>query len=662
MHKVRVMLTLLPLAVLAGCSASEPTHDWISYGGDVGGMRYSAHDQIDRDNVAELELAWTYQTNEESLLPPNFFVFHSLHGTPLLTPPEAGSSLLFCTDFNRIIALDPATGAERWVFNPEVALERFGQYKCRGVSIWHDMLALPGAACEWRVFTNTSDRRLFAVDARTGERCAAFGDNGEVDVNPIIEATEPKGNIKAVQFWAPPAVVGDIIVASATVHSKGRLVTSYPGQVRGFSARNGEFVWAFDVVPRNPGDPEAENWTPESLGITGAGSPWAFLSVDEKRDLVFLPTSSVSPDYYGGTRPGDNRYATSLVALRGATGELVWHFQFTHHDVWNYDPAAQPILATVTKFGRRQDMAVQLTKAGMLWALDRETGEPVFGAEERAVSTYGVPGEVLSPTQPFPLKPRPLVPITISPDDAFGFDEADRQACRKLIEGYRHGPIYTPPSSRGTIMFPQPGGGTNWGGGAFDPRRNLLITNVSRQPDVIRLVPKDQLDMKKSAGPGAGRPGGAPAYIEGTDYGVQVGPLVSPSGVFCTPPPWSTLVAVNLANGNIEWEVPLGSTTEYADRGVPVVEGITAMGGPTVTAGGLVFIGATTDEKFRAFDTDTGELLWEVKVPSAAMSQPMSYMIDGRQYVVIIAAGHQFFYRQKITGDIVAFALPEDRL
>jgi quinoprotein glucose dehydrogenase len=350
-----------------------------------------------------------------------------------------------------------------------------------------------------------------------------------------------------------------------------------------------------------------------------------------------------------------------LVALRGSTGELVWHFQFTHHDVWNYDPAAQPILATVTKLWRQQDMAVQLTKAGMLWALDRDTGEPVFGVEERAVSTHGVPGEVLSPTQPFPVKPPPLVPIMISPDDAFGFDETDRLACRKLIEGYRHGPIYTPPSSRGTIMFPQPGGGTNWGGGAFDPQRNLLVTNVSRQPDVIRLVPKDQLDMKKSAGPGAGRPGGAPAYIEGTDYGVQIGALVSPSGVFCTPPPWSTLVAVDLASGDIEWEVPLGSTTEYADRGAPVVEGITAMGGPTVTAGGLVFIGATVDEKFRAFDTDTGELLWEVKVPSAAMSQPMSYMIDGRQYVVIIAAGHQFFHRENVTGDIVAFALPEER-
>jgi len=647
------MLTLL--AGLTGCVGAGTASDWISYGGDVGGMRYSPHDQINRDNVAELELAWTYQTNEKSILPDKFFAFHSLHGTPLLTPADAGQSLVFCTEFNRIIALDPKTGAERWVFNPKVALERFGQYKCRGLSIWHDDKAPQGSKCEWRIYTNTSDRRLFAVDAKTGERCSGFGDNGEVDIAPLIEMTVPKGNLKAVQFWAPPAVVNDVIVTSPSVHSKNVLPKSYPGVVRGFDARTGEFVWAFDVVPRNPGDPEAENWDVEALANTGGGTPWAFLSVDEARDLVFLPTSSVSPDYYGGTRPGDNRYATSLVVLKGATGEMVWHFQFTHHDVWNYDPAAQPILATVD--GR--DLVAQLTKAGMVWVLDRDTGEPVFGVEERAVPTDGVPGEVLSPTQPFPLKPPSLVPTEISPDDAWGLNDKDQQDCRKQIESMRYGSIYTPITTQGTVLVPQPGGGTNWGGGAFDPERNLLITNVGRKPDAIRLVPQTELNMKQSTAPGAGRPGGAPAFIQGTGYGIQVGALVSPSGVLCTAPPWSTLVAVNLASGDIQWEVPLGWTEEYADRGAPRIDGIMAMGGPTVTGGGLVFIGATTDEKFRAFDTDTGELLWEIDVPSAAMSQPMSYMVDGRQYVVTIAAGHQFFHRDNITDDIVAFALPE---
>ena len=653
-----IYVLALWLMLMSGCTSHAVTSDWISYGGDPGGMRYSAHDQINRDNVTQLQPAWTYQTDEKSLLPDKFFAFHSLHGTPVLAPTEAGASLVFCTDFNRIIALDPATGEERWVFDPHVKLERFGQYKCRGVSIWRDSQARSGDACAWRVYTNTSDRRLFAVDLMNGEACGDFGDGGEVDISPLIADTRPRGNIKAVQFWAPPAVVGDVVVTSPTVHSKNNLVESYPGHVRGFHARTGELIWTFDVVPRDLDGLENTGWTEEGLRVTGGGTPWSFLSVDERRDLVFLPTSSVSPDYYGGTRPGDNRYATSLVVLKGATGEMVWHFQFTHHDVWNYDPAAQPILATATRDGSEHELAVQLTKSGLVWVFHRATGEPFFGVEERQVPTDGVPGEVLSPSQPFPLKPPPLVPMTISPDDAWGFDEADRTACRERIAGLRYGDIYTPPTINGTALRPQPGGGTNWGGGAFDPARNLLVTHVATTADWIKLIPEEQLDMEEATGPGAGRPGGSPGYIQGAGYGVQINTLYSPTGVPCTAPPWSKLMAVDLATGDIRWEVPLGRTGEYADRGVPVVEGIFAMGGPMVTAGGLSFIGASADEQFRAFDTDSGKLLWETQLPSAAMSIPMSYMVDGRQYVVTVAAGHQFMHRHNVTDHIVAFALP----
>lgn len=659
---IQIRNVLLSVAlVLAGCSTAvnKADSEWISYGGDPGGMRYAAADQINRDNVAQLEQAWSYRTGAGEKVPQGTFVFHSLHATPLLTPVEAGQSIVFCSDFNRIIALDPVTGAERWVFDPQVNIEPFGQYKCRGVSIWHDTRARSGAACEWRVYTATSDRRLFAVDVRNGERCADFGVNGEVDINPLIRATEPEGDIKTVQFWAPPAIVGEIVAVSATVHSKGKQVRSYPGRVRGFDTRSGELQWWFDPVPRNPNDPEAANWSAEALANTGSASAWAWMSVDEERDLLFVPTSDASPDYYGGTRPGDNRYATSLVVLKGSTGKPVWHFQFTHHDVWNYDPAAQPLLTELTRAGVTQPVVVQTTKAGMVWVLDRDTGEPVFGFEERPVPTDGVPGEVLSPTQPFPLAPPPLSPTKISPDDAWGLDAADREFCREAIASRRHGSIYEPPSLGGTIMFPQPGGGVNWGGGAFDPSRNLLITNISIQADSIRLIPTAELDMKKATGPGAGRPGGLPGYINGTDYGVQIGPLVSPSGVLCTAPPWSKLVAVDLAAGTVRWEVPLGATSEYADRGAPLIEGITAMGGPLVTGGGLIFIGATKDEKFRAFATDTGELLWEFDLPSAAMANPMSYAINGRQYVVIAAGGHQFFHRENVTDYLLAFALDE---
>jgi quinoprotein glucose dehydrogenase len=302
---------------------------------------------------------------------------------------------------------------------------------------------------------------------------------------------------------------------------------------------------------------------------------------------------------------------------------------------------------------------VQTTKAGFVWVFDRESGEPVFGVEERPVPTDGLPGEVLSPTQPFPLAPPPLSPTDISVDDAWGLDEADREYCREAIANHRHGSIYEPLSTGGTIMYPQPGGGVNWGGGAFDPERNLLVTNISQQADIIKLIPEAELDMKKAKGPGAGRPGGAPGYIAGTGYGVQIGPLTSPSGVLCTAPPWSSLVAVDLVKGEVRWEVPLGTTDEYADRGAPLIEGITAMGGPLVTGGGLIFIGATIDEKFRAFDTDTGKILWEEKIPSAAMANPMSYEIDGKQYVVVVSAGHQFYYRENLKDYVLAFALGE---
>lgn len=653
---VKAPFICLILMAMPGLAVAE---GWISYGGDKGGTRYSELDQINRDNVQDLEVAWTYRTGELQRR-PNFFVFHSLHGTPILTPEQAGRSLLLCTDFNRIISLDPATGEENWMFDPEVELEPFGQYKCRGVSLWHDENAPLEQVCAWRVYTNTSDRRLFAVDARTGERCPDFGQNGEVDINPLILASQPKGDIKGVQLWSAPAVVGDVVVVSSTVHSKSHLAKSFSGEIRGFDARTGEFRWKFDPVPRNPGDPEAANWPEQALRNTGAGNTWGFMSVDDERDLLFLPTSNASPDYFGGTRPGDNRYTSSLVVLKGSTGQLVWHFQMIHHDVWNYDPAAQPILATITRDGEELPVAVQLTKSGFAWVFDRETGEPFFGFEERPVPTDGVPGEVLSPTQPFPLAPPALVPTGITPDDAWGFTLFDKAACRREIESRRYGEMYTPTAMRGTVLYPQPGGGVNWGGGAFDPTRNLLITNVSRIPEVLRLIPKDELDMTAARAPGAGRPGGPPVYIEGTEYGVQTGPLLSPFGAPCTAPPWTTLIAVDLDKGIIKWQVPLGSIEKFAPLGLPLTLGAPAYGGPMVTAGGLIFIGATADEKFRAFDIDTGDKLWQVNIPRSAHSMPMSYEIDGRQYVVTIAAGHQFLDRQDVTDHIVAYALPEE--
>jgi len=414
----------------------------------------------------------------------------------------------------------------------------------------------------------------------------------------------------------------------------------------------------FDPVPRNPGDPEAANWTPESLIKTGGANVWTLMSVDTERDLVFLPTSSASPNYYGGTRPGDNRYANSVVALRGSTGELVWHYQIVHHDVWDWDLPAQPMLVDISRSDENFPAVVQLTKHGLVFVFHRETGDPLFPIEERPVPTDGVPGEVLSPTQPFPTAPPPLTRQGITPDDAWGFTFYDEGECRKIIEGLKYGEIFTPPSTQGTINMP--GMVNNWGTGAFDPGRNLLITNIQSMPSYIRLVPNVDVDPGLAQAPMAGLPGGPPGYIIGTPYAIERGTpkIFSPFGAPCTKPPWYSLAAVDLDEGTIKWSVPLGTLDRLIPVPIPLKLGAPGIGGPIVTAGGLIFIGATSDEKFRAFDIDTGDELWKVDIPTAAMATPMTYMSGGRQFVVVAAGGHHAFYRQKAGDHVLAFALP----
>ena len=460
-----------------------------------------------------------------------------------------------------------------------------------------------------------------------------------------------------VVFRGPPAVVNGVAVVGSQV--RGGLRADGPsGMVRAFDARTGALRWTFDPVPRDPEDPMYASWGGAANSI-GATNVWAPMAVDEERDLVFLPTTTPSNDYYGGQRPGKNRYSNSVVALRGATGEVVWHFQLLHHDVWDFDIPAQPILIDLERGGVKVPALVQITKLGFVFVFNREIGEPLFPIEERPVPQGGVEGEQLSPTQPFPLAPPPFVKQGVTAEDAWGFTFVDRLYCKKKFAAHRLGDMYTPPSLEGTVLMPGLSGGGNWGGGAYDPGSGLLVVNSIRIPSMIRLVPasetEDRVKMLNSitahvstADPQSGAP-----YIAEPDF------VFSPFGAPCTAPPWGGLTAIDLNAGTIKWDVALGSIHRMLPLPLPFTWnlGTPVAGGPIVTAGGLVFVASTIDRMFRAFDIETGEELWQTDLPVNGNATPMTYEAGGRQLVVIAAGGHSYLGGE--LGDyVIAYALP----
>ena len=629
----RKLLLAATAALLAGGASAD---EWMSYGRDPGGTRFSPLTQITPENVASLRPAWTFHTGD---------IADGSHGgvrsgfetTPLL----ADGRLYLTTPFNRVIALDPATGRQLWAYDPKIdKTQPYGDGLInRGVAAWRDPKAA-GGRCALTLYEATLDARLVAIDAASGAPCTGFGAQGEVDLRQVA-------NYRAgwYHMTSPPVVLDGVVVVGSAIDDNAR--AEMPDEVvRGFDARTGKLLWKWEPLER-PAGVAPEAWH------TGAGNAWSILSADPERHLVYVPTGSASPDYYGGLRPGDNRWADSVVALNPRTGKVVWGFQLVHHNLWDYDTAAAPLVTRISLDGRQTPVLIAGNKSGMLYVLDPSTGKPVLPIEERPVPQSTVPGEVTSPTQPFPTTLPALAPQTLSPDEAWGLTDADRKACQAALQSIAGFSVFSPPSLTGAIAVPGAFGGINWSGFAWDARHQHLIVAISNLPFKVQLIPSDKFkagqrtDFRAAVAPQTGAP-----------YAMARGPMRAPSGLPCIQPPWGELVAVDLAAGKIAWRRPLGTMDEVFPGIGKTAPGSVTLGGPIVTASGLVLIGGTMDRHFRAFSAETGQELWAAELPASAHASPITYEVGGKQFVVIAAGGSAKVDEEGLGDSLIAYALP----
>lgn len=602
---------------------------WEHYGGSLKGDRYATPSSITPASVAHLAKAWTYRTGDTS----DGSEFDGNRSNFKATPVLIRNKLIFSTGFNRVIALDPVTGKELWSFDPGVDFSRSysEMFTSRGVAVWADTNE-GSESCPARVFVGTFDARLIALDANTGNLCVDFGRKGQIDLS--------KG-IRRYRKWdysltSPPTVVGNLVIVGSSIGDNGA-ANLESGIVRAFDARDGSLAWLWDPIPRSERHPGSASWSNVRGNRTGAANVWSVMSADTERDLVFLPTTSPSPDFYGGERLGDNAYANSVVALKASTGKFVWGYQTIRHDLWDYDLAAQPLLFEhVAADGKKRPAVAQASKTGFVFVLDRETGEPLHPVEDRIVPQTDVPGEETSKTQPFP-KLR-LHTTDVQPLPIWEYTAEHRESCERLLKGIRYEGIFTPPSLEGTLLYPGNPGGTNWGSMAYDEVNRIGYVIVNRLPTVVKLIPRSQFRQADREG----TLNGARAQHteqEGTPYGMARFDLFH-EDLPCLKGPWSTLVAVNLDRGEVIWETSVGSLswTEVSDE---VAQwGYFTFGGPMVTRGGVVFFATPNDMKLRALDGADGNVVWSRDLPAGVHSTPMAYRYDGDDYVVVTAGGY----------------------
>jgi quinoprotein glucose dehydrogenase len=600
----------------ARAAVKDPAREWQHYGGDPGASRYSPLNQINRSNASRLKVAWVHRTEDSVERPAT---------TIECTPIVVDGVMYITTAMLQVRALDAATGKPIWNFDHSAGTRRRGAPGVnRGVTFWED----PGNPKDQRIYAPVRNL-LYCLNAATGKLIPGFANEGVLDLSKDFDPDRPE---LPARLTSPVVFYKDMIITGGGGGDGPE--PQAPGHIRGYDARTGKRKWIFHTIPK-PGEFGHDTWGGDSWKTAGGTNNWGGLSMDVKRGWVFVSTGSPSFDYYGGFRKGTNLFGNSVIALNALTGERIWHYQLVHHDVWDYDLPCQPALITIRRGGRTIDAVAQMTKMGMVFLFERATGKPIFPIEERTVPPSDVPGEQLWPTQPFPVKPPPLNRLGFTEEDITNLSPESHAAIRKIWSESRAGKIYTPPSKQGTIVHPGFRGGVLWGGCSSDPKRNRLFVNSDENTNRLAI---DQ------APPDRGYPYQLTQRIR----------LYDPERYPAIKPPWGYMSAIDLEKGEFAWRVVNGEFPELKARGIPKT-GTPTNGGSIATAGGLVFMAGTFDEKIRAFDSDTGEIVWEHQLEAAGFATPCTYEVNGKQYVTIAAGGGNGFTKP---GDqFVTFAL-----
>lgn len=644
---------IVPTQVPLPAAENPRAADWTAYGRNNAATRFSPLTEINRDNVGSLERVWSYRTRD---LPPQRV---DDKWAPETTPLKVGESLYMCSATNILISLDAATGRERWRYDPGVSTDHIPySASCRGVAYHEDPELDPQAPCRSRVIEGTLDARLIAVDADTGQLCQDFGTNGEVNLLEGMGVTVPG----YVAVTSPPTIVRGVAVVGHQVLD-GQKEDAPSGVIRGYDATTGELAWAWDM-----GRPDEKGLPPEGEVYTrGTPNAWTTFSGDEDLGLVYIPMGNSAVDYFSGNRSeAEQQYSTALVALDVTTGDVSWSFQTVYNDVWDYDLGSQGTLLDFPVDGEPVPAVILPTKMGDIYVLDRETGEPLTEVEERQVPQTALPDEQLSDVQPFSVGMPSLAKADLTGKDTWGITPLDQLWCRIQFHRAHYEGIYTPPSKdRRWIQYPGYNGGNDWGGASVDTDRNVLVANYTDVPMFNRLLTREEADEQgliPLGEPGGSTSSGGAVPQEGSPYGVSIEPWRLFTGVLCNDPPFGGIMAIDLDTREVLWDVPLGTARNNGPFGIPSLLpfdiGTPNNGGSAITAGGLIFIAAATDDLIRAIDIETGEVLWQDHLPAGGQATPIVYEANGRQYVVIMAGGHHFM--ETTIGDyVLAYALPE---